>query len=101
MYSIYHSYLLQRKGKYAHVAFVRIIAEQYMGRKKKSCEGFGDYAASFNPIPGPLIALIATAVECDILSWENGFYTPLDFTEHKFAAIYRRHINNLDKYKKK
>lgn len=69
--------------------------------KKKSCEAVGDYVAAFNPIPSSLIVLIATAVECDILCWQGGSYSPIDFADHKFSVVYKRHIKNLEKYEKK
>ena len=51
----------KRVGIFANEIFVLLLAQQWFDPSKKSSEGVGDYAMSFNPIPSPLIALIATA----------------------------------------
>lgn len=92
--------LTQRSGVYGNTIFVELISEQWFDPKKKSCEGFGDYGASFNPIPGPLIALVAAAVECVIMSYVDGRKASIKFTEHQFSKVYQRHIKNLSRFEK-
>ena len=61
----------KRSGLFANEIFAVLLTQQWFNPNKKSSEGVGDYAASFNPIPTLLIALIVTAVECALKSWES------------------------------
>ncbi|KIM73542.1 hypothetical protein PILCRDRAFT_725186 [Piloderma croceum F 1598] len=91
----------KRSGLFANEIFAVLLAQQWFNPNKKSSEGVGDYAASFNPIPTPLIALIATAVKCALKSWESGTYKNISFTEHDYAKVYRRHSRSLARFKEK
>jgi hypothetical protein len=73
---------------FANEIFTLLLAQQWFNLSKKSSKGVGDYAMSFNPIPSPLIALIATAVECTLSCWESGTYKSVSFTDHDFAKVY-------------
>ncbi|KIM90130.1 hypothetical protein PILCRDRAFT_1498 [Piloderma croceum F 1598] len=85
----------KRVGIFANEIFALLLAQQWFDLSKKSSEGVGDYAASFNPIPPALIALIATAIECALRCWESGTYRSINFTDHDFAKVYRRHSKSL------
>lgn len=52
--------LLQRQNIYRHPIILKLISIQWF--KGPSSEAAGIYAPAFNPIPLPLIALVATAV---------------------------------------
>jgi hypothetical protein len=91
----------KRSGLFANEIFAVLLAQQWFDPNKKSSEGVGDYAASFNPIPTPLIALIATTVECALKSWESGTYKNVSFTEHDYAKVYRRHSRSLARFEEK
>ena len=81
--------------------FALLLAHQWFDPSKKSSEGVGDYATSFNPVPPPLIALIATAIECVLRCWESGTYKSVSFTDHDFAKVYHRHSNSLAQFEAK
>jgi len=91
----------KRVGIFANEIFALLLAQQWFDSSKKSSEGVGDYAASFNPIPPALIALIATAVECALRCWESGTYRSISFTDHDFAKVYRRHSKSLARFEAK
>ena len=91
----------KRVGIFANEIFALLLAQQWFDPSKKSSEGVGDYAMSFNPIPSPLIALIATAVECALRCWESGTYKSVSFTDHDFAKVYRRHSTSLARFEAK
>ena len=78
----------KRVGIFANEIFALLLAQQWFDPSKKSSEGVGDYAMSFNPIPSPLIALIAMAVECTLRCWESGTYKSVSFMDHNFAKVY-------------
>jgi hypothetical protein len=88
-------------GLFANDIFAVLLARQWFDPSKKSSEGVGDYAASFNPIPPPLVALLATAVECALRCWESGTYKSISFTDHDFAKVYRRHSKSLARFEEK
>jgi Domain of unknown function (DUF6532) len=91
----------KRIGLFTNEIFKLILAQQWFNPSKKSSEGVGDYATSFNPIPSPLIALIATAVECALRCWESGTYKSVSFTDHDFVKVYRQHSKSLAQFKAK
>jgi hypothetical protein len=49
----------QRQGFFRHPIFTEIFGAQWL---RKRGEATGEYAAAFNPVPLPTLALIATAV---------------------------------------
>jgi len=75
-------------GLFTNEVFAILLAQQWFNLSKKSSEGVGDYAASFNPIPPPLVALLATAVECALRCWESVMYKSISFMDHDFAKVY-------------
>ena len=77
----------KRIGLFANEIFALLLAQQWFDPSKKSSEGTGDYTTSLNPILLPLVALIATAVECALRCWESGTYKSVSFTDHNFAKV--------------
>ncbi|KAF8489224.1 hypothetical protein JB92DRAFT_1383383 [Gautieria morchelliformis] len=53
--------------------------------------------ASFHPIPKATIALVFTAVESAVYQWMSGIHVKgSNFTEVKYAEVYRRHLSGLE-----
>jgi len=91
----------KHSGIFANEIFVVLLAQQWFDPNKKSSESVGDYAATFNPIPTPLLALIASAVECALKSWETGTYKNTSFTDHDYSKVYRWHSKSLTWFEEK
>ncbi|KAF8523403.1 hypothetical protein JB92DRAFT_3110110 [Gautieria morchelliformis] len=53
--------------------------------------------ASFHPIPEATIALVFTAVEYAVYQWTSGIHVKgSNFTEVKYAKVYRQHLSGLE-----
>ncbi|KAF7799992.1 hypothetical protein EIP86_011235 [Pleurotus ostreatoroseus] len=88
-----------RYGMYGNAIFEHIIARQWFAHADS--EGCGRYSKQFNPIPLPLLALVATAVHCALMDWESGTFEPRrnKFEHHVYEPIYRDHLGSLNKWK--
>ncbi|KAG2046126.1 hypothetical protein BDR06DRAFT_1015001 [Suillus hirtellus] len=69
-----HAYVFQnpdkREGFFRHPIFTDIFGAQWL---RKRGEAAGEYAAAFNPVPLPTLALIATAIECALRDYVKGY----------------------------
>ncbi|GJE91566.1 hypothetical protein PsYK624_077160 [Phanerochaete sordida] len=85
-----------RKGQYNHPAFAAVLGTTFFSTPKD--EGRGEYGVQFNPVPVPLIALVATAIECALVDWSTGVRITKgnEFTSHPYADVYQRHLTNLE-----
>ncbi|KAF7795495.1 hypothetical protein EIP86_006657 [Pleurotus ostreatoroseus] len=89
----------KRQGMYGHAIFEHIISRQWFANA--SSDGCGRYSKEFNPIPLPLIALVATAVQCALLDWETGTNQPHrnKFEYDIYAPVYHDHLDSLTKWR--
>ncbi|KAG1760633.1 hypothetical protein EDD22DRAFT_759042, partial [Suillus occidentalis] len=60
----------KREGFFRHPIFTEIFGAQWL---RKRGEAAGEYAAAFNPVPLPTLALVATAIECALRDYVKGF----------------------------
>ncbi|KAF7799076.1 hypothetical protein EIP86_010306 [Pleurotus ostreatoroseus] len=90
----------KRQGMYGHSIFELIIYRQWFIRADS--EGCGRYSKEFNPIPLPLIALVATAVHCALTDWESGTCQPSrnKFEYDIYEPIYRDHMASLSNWQR-
>jgi hypothetical protein len=88
-------------GLFSNEIFALLLAQQWFDLSKKSSKGVGEYAASFNTIPPPLIALNVTAVEYTLRCWELGTFKSISFTDHNSAKVYCQHSKSLAKFEVK
>ncbi|KAF7793818.1 hypothetical protein EIP86_004939 [Pleurotus ostreatoroseus] len=90
-----------RSGMYGHPIFEHIIARQWFAQADD--EGCGLYSSQFNPMPLPVIALVATAVHCALMDWESGKYQSKrnKFEYDVYEPIYREHITSLNMWREK
>ncbi|KAF7795598.1 hypothetical protein EIP86_006761 [Pleurotus ostreatoroseus] len=85
----------KRQGMYGHPIFEQIIARQWFAHPDS--EGCGRYSREFNPMPLPLIALVATAVHCALMDWETGACESHKnkFEYDVYQPIYQEHLTSL------
>ncbi|EPQ53845.1 hypothetical protein GLOTRDRAFT_131175 [Gloeophyllum trabeum ATCC 11539] len=88
----------KRSGFYSHPIFVEIIAKQWFDPTKKTSDGI-KYVDAFNPIPLPVLALVATAIECALKDWESGHRISKkknnEFSADDYAESYARRLQML------
>jgi len=91
----------KHSGIFSNEIFVVLLAQQWFDPNKKSWEGVGDYATTFNLMPTPLLAFIMREVECALKSWETGTYKNTSFTNHDYSKVYWWHSKSLAQFEEK
>ncbi|KAF7799079.1 hypothetical protein EIP86_010309 [Pleurotus ostreatoroseus] len=86
----------ERRSMYGHDIFAHIIVQQWFSHTDS--EGCGPYGIQFNPIPLPLIALVATAIHCALVDWQSGACSPKTnkFEYDVYQPIYSAHLTALE-----
>ncbi|KAG1740730.1 hypothetical protein EDD22DRAFT_851776 [Suillus occidentalis] len=101
-----HAYVFQnpdkRQGFFRHPIFTEIFGAQWL---RKRGEATGEYAAAFNPVPLPTLALIATAIECALRDYVKGFKETRrgfnEFSGDSYRGSYESHLLTLRRQEKK
>ncbi|KAG6810013.1 hypothetical protein H0H92_013699 [Tricholoma furcatifolium] len=83
----------QRKGLYQHEIIQKAVNKMWF--QKKRDEGVM-FSGLFNPLPIPAIALMLTAIECNIDEWATGNKTEVPFYSDDYREVYRKHIESLE-----
>ncbi|KAG6904927.1 hypothetical protein DXG01_006171, partial [Tephrocybe rancida] len=84
-----------RKGIYKHAIIQMAINKMWF--KNKRDEGVV-YTDMFYPMPIPAIALILTAIECNIDEWVSGTKTDIAFYADDYRTTYMKHIESLETF---
>ncbi|KIO16905.1 hypothetical protein M407DRAFT_33447 [Tulasnella calospora MUT 4182] len=92
---------LERKGPYGNPMIQILINSLFFEGKRKS-----DAIANpipWNPMPLPVIALVATAVESVLDDWSTGRNEAAKnkFSRDNYESVYRTHLANLAKFQQK
>ncbi|KAG1883317.1 hypothetical protein F4604DRAFT_1920521 [Suillus subluteus] len=101
-----HAYVFQNpdkhQGFFRHPIFNEIFGAQWL---RKRGEATGEYAAAFNPVPLPTLALIATAIECALRDYVKGFKETRrsfnKFSGDSYRGSYESHLLTLRRQEKK
>ncbi|KAG6835823.1 hypothetical protein H0H93_014340, partial [Arthromyces matolae] len=81
-----------RKGIYKHAIIQTSVNKMWF--KNQRDEGVV-YSDMFNPMPIPAIALVLTAIECNIDEWTTGTKTDIAFYADDYRTTYLKHIESL------
>ncbi|KAG6807096.1 hypothetical protein H0H92_008806 [Tricholoma furcatifolium] len=85
------------KGMYRHPIIQAGVNKLYF--KHKRDEGIV-HTNRFNPLPIPAIALILTAIECNIDEWVSGSRNEIIFYADSYQVTYTKHIESLETFGK-
>ncbi|KAG6906092.1 hypothetical protein DXG01_015961 [Tephrocybe rancida] len=80
------------KGIYKHPIIQMAINKMWF---KNKCDEGVVYTDMFYPMPIPAIALILTAIECNIDKWVSGTKTDIAFYADDYRTMYMKHIESL------
>ncbi|KAG6818720.1 hypothetical protein H0H93_002504 [Arthromyces matolae] len=86
-----------RKGIYRHPIIQTAVNKVWFTNTRDEGVVFTDM---FNPMPIPAIALILTAIECNIDEWTTGLKTDKAFYADDYRATYLKHIESLETFGK-
>ncbi|KIO19581.1 hypothetical protein M407DRAFT_30773, partial [Tulasnella calospora MUT 4182] len=91
----------ERKGPYGNPIFQILINSLFFEGKRKSDAITNP--VPWNPMPLPVIALVATAVESVLDDWSTGRNEAAKnkFSRDNYESVYRTHLANLVKFQQK
>ncbi|KAG1797987.1 hypothetical protein EV424DRAFT_1316323, partial [Suillus variegatus] len=93
-----HAYVSQNPDKVS----LSLLSVQWL---RKRGEATGKYAAAFNPVPLPTLALIATAIECALRDYVKGFKEIRrgvnEFSGDSYRGSYDSHLCTLQRQEQK
>ncbi|KAG6898682.1 hypothetical protein C0993_005158 [Termitomyces sp. T159_Od127] len=87
-----------RKGIYQNEIIQKAVNKMWFQNKRD--EGVL-YSNMFNPLLVPAIALILTAIECNIDEWSTGIKTDVPFYADDYRETYCKHIESLEVFGEK
>lgn len=87
--------IIKRIGAYRHPLIGQTIAEVFFLNNEQLGVDFPD---DFNPMPLATIALVATAMDCAVKEWSNGYRQMQEFSFALFGSVYAAHLEELKKY---
>ncbi|KAG1721616.1 hypothetical protein EDB19DRAFT_1917226 [Suillus lakei] len=101
-----HAYVFRnpdkREGFFRHPISTDIFGAQWL---RKRGEAAGEYAAAFNPVPLPTLALIATAIECALRDYVKGYKEIRrgvnEFSGGSYRGSYDSHLCTLRRQEQK
>ncbi|KAG6859995.1 hypothetical protein C0995_000742 [Termitomyces sp. Mi166 len=82
----------EHKGIYQHPIIQKAVNRLWF--KNKHDEGV-IYTDMFKPLPIPAIALVLTAIECNINEWMTGVKMDIAFYDDDYRRTYQKHIESL------
>ncbi|KAG1740272.1 hypothetical protein EDB19DRAFT_1908445 [Suillus lakei] len=92
----------KREGFFRHPILTDIFGAQWL---RKRGEAAGEYAAAFNPVPLPTLALIATAIECALRDYVKGYKEIRrgvnEFSGDSYRGSYDSHLCTLRRQEQK
>jgi len=77
---------------YRHPIIQKVINITWFQDKDDDGIVFHEY---FSPIPIEVIAIALTVIECCIDEWSDGTWKTSSWSEERYKAIYRSHLNSL------
>lgn len=87
-----------RGGPYRHAIIDAVIAQEFFhGHERMALAD--ETAALFNPMPLPVVAFAATAVQCALRDWSTGVRvkSSTSFSSDEWADTYQGHLRELER----
>ncbi|TCD64259.1 hypothetical protein EIP91_004328 [Steccherinum ochraceum] len=93
---------IRSTGLFANSIIPRLIADQWLSGAASKAEGL-IYHEAFNPVPAPLIALVASAVFCALKDFDTGSRCDADKNPFAGGSVYednyRIQLTRLEKWR--
>ncbi|KAI0038547.1 hypothetical protein FA95DRAFT_1505424 [Auriscalpium vulgare] len=91
----------KRRGPFGNAIIPALIAAQWLANSTSDAAGL--YSGQFNPVSVQLIALVVTSIECGLVDWKTGSRVTKgnEFSYDAYRPVYVRHLESLEKFKKK